>query len=578
MDNLTDLILSAQAGDTTAFGKLVERFQDMAFALAYAKVGHLQQAEDVAQEAFVEAYLHIDRLESPHAFVSWFRTIVNRQSNRFLRKMQPVFCIIEQADQISEESPSLTAQAETREMQETIHAAIQTLPENERQAIALFYIAGCSQKEIAKMLDVRLSTVKSRLYEARQQLRERMTQMAEEYLQNQRPSSDSNFTKKVMALIEAIETGNTSKATMLIEEDERLLEIPGKLSYGTDRLPPLFLAIEKGNLPMIDYLLSKGVDVNGKSEQGWTPHFYALNWNHSVDIAAYLRERGAVPDIYSITWMGKLDQLKALVEETPMLVCAKGPEDVTLLHFAPTVEVAQYLLDNGANINALDEHGKPPVGYRFVHEVNQFLLEQGAVVNDIMLACEVGATEVVDALLDADPQLAFFKTDNGTTPLLRAALNGHIEVVKRLLALNKSVNYTNSGWGFAPILAAALAGHLEIIQLLVELGADVNIRLGRANETALHLAMHSQSPLIAKFLLENGAEVDAKARNGATPLHWAVKESSPECIQLLLDYGADPKFTSDLLEESPLMRAERLGREDILSLLGGLEVKSPKFP
>jgi DNA-directed RNA polymerase specialized sigma24 family protein len=68
-----------------AFGELVLRFQDMAFACAYAVLGDAYLAEDVAQDAFVVAWQKLDQLREPDAFPGWFKRIVLSQCNRLTR-------------------------------------------------------------------------------------------------------------------------------------------------------------------------------------------------------------------------------------------------------------------------------------------------------------------------------------------------------------------------------------------------------------------------------------------------------------------------------------------------------------
>src|SRR5215475_7493380 len=73
MTELQALIRAAQDGDKDAFGQVVMRFQDMAYASAYATVGDACLAQDIAQEAFLDAYLNLSKLRDPAAFPGWFR-------------------------------------------------------------------------------------------------------------------------------------------------------------------------------------------------------------------------------------------------------------------------------------------------------------------------------------------------------------------------------------------------------------------------------------------------------------------------------------------------------------------------
>src|SRR5579871_6612357 len=76
---------AAQKDKHQAFNALVQRFQDLAFACAYAVLGDFQLAEDAAQEAFITAWHHLDQLRTPEAFPGWLKRIVLTHCNRFTR-------------------------------------------------------------------------------------------------------------------------------------------------------------------------------------------------------------------------------------------------------------------------------------------------------------------------------------------------------------------------------------------------------------------------------------------------------------------------------------------------------------
>src|SRR5215212_6269220 len=86
---LTSLIRGAQRGDLDAFGEVVVRFQDLAYAVAYSIVGDAHLAQDAAQEAFIEAYLCLSSLREPAAFPGWFRRIVAKRGDRLVRGKGP---------------------------------------------------------------------------------------------------------------------------------------------------------------------------------------------------------------------------------------------------------------------------------------------------------------------------------------------------------------------------------------------------------------------------------------------------------------------------------------------------------
>jgi DNA-directed RNA polymerase specialized sigma24 family protein len=79
MRELSELVEAAQAGDSEAYGALIQRFQQMAYATAYTYLGDHHLAEDLVQEAALEAFVHLPQLKESAAFPGWFRQIVFRQ-------------------------------------------------------------------------------------------------------------------------------------------------------------------------------------------------------------------------------------------------------------------------------------------------------------------------------------------------------------------------------------------------------------------------------------------------------------------------------------------------------------------
>ena len=88
--DLVDLVIAARAGDRAAFGTIVRRFQDMAFGGAYARLGDVDESQDAAQEAFLDAWRLLGDLRDPAAFPGWFRRIVLKHADRIARARQRV--------------------------------------------------------------------------------------------------------------------------------------------------------------------------------------------------------------------------------------------------------------------------------------------------------------------------------------------------------------------------------------------------------------------------------------------------------------------------------------------------------
>jgi RNA polymerase sigma-70 factor (ECF subfamily) len=181
-----------------AFAKLVLRFQDMAFACAYAVLGDAYLAEDIAQDAFVLAWQKLDQLREPKAFAGWFKRIVLSQCNRLTRGKRLQLVPLQVGDKSPTTNPGPHLLAENRELLSKVVHAIKSLPDNERLVTTLFYVNGYTQSDIGEFLELPVSTVNKRLYTARQRLKETVD-VFKDKLQQQRPSRDRTFADRVAA-------------------------------------------------------------------------------------------------------------------------------------------------------------------------------------------------------------------------------------------------------------------------------------------------------------------------------------------------------------------------------------------
>jgi RNA polymerase sigma-70 factor (ECF subfamily) len=172
-----NLIRRSQAGDREAFGGLVERHQRYVYNLALRVVGNAQDAEDLAQEAFVRAWLALPNFRLQAQFRTWlFRIVTNLCYNRLpgLRRELADLgedCLAELPD---ESAPDVDPAAglEAGELRSYLHRQIDGLPEAYRLLVVLRYQQGLSYEEIAQAASLPLGTVKTGLFRARERLRQ----------------------------------------------------------------------------------------------------------------------------------------------------------------------------------------------------------------------------------------------------------------------------------------------------------------------------------------------------------------------------------------------------------------------
>jgi RNA polymerase sigma factor (sigma-70 family) len=193
MRDLSELVEAAQSGNSDAYETLIQHFQQMAYATAYRYLRDHHQAQDLVQEAMIEAFVHLPQLKQPDAFPGWFRQIVFRQCTRVLRQATLQCTSLEAvSDRLLEENnpEEITVQ---EELQACVRSAVAELPQHERLVTELFYGCRYTYAEVSTFLKIPLSTVKKRLYSARQKLKVQLQTTLREAAENEqsgRRSSD----------------------------------------------------------------------------------------------------------------------------------------------------------------------------------------------------------------------------------------------------------------------------------------------------------------------------------------------------------------------------------------------------
>jgi RNA polymerase sigma-70 factor (ECF subfamily) len=179
------LIDEALAGQSVAFGRLVTKYQDRLYNALVHVIGSAEEAHDVVQDAFVQAFLKLDSFHRSAAFYTWlYRIAFNLAVSRF-RKSRPTVSVDRARElcgqEIASRDPPPTERLERQERAEQVRAALSALDENHRAVLVLREIDGCCYESIAEILNLPLGTVRSRLHRARMELRELLKDVVQEH-------------------------------------------------------------------------------------------------------------------------------------------------------------------------------------------------------------------------------------------------------------------------------------------------------------------------------------------------------------------------------------------------------------
>ena len=166
------MVIETLNGDREAFGRLVERYERRIFNLAFRICGDYEDAMDVTQTVFVKAFDRLRTFDPSRKFFSWlYRMGVNESLNQVKRQSR----IVHVEFDLPSRAPSPEQQLIRDESDGLVQTALKRLGEDQRVVIILRHFVDLSYRQIGEVLGIQEKTVKSRLYSARQRMKEILT-------------------------------------------------------------------------------------------------------------------------------------------------------------------------------------------------------------------------------------------------------------------------------------------------------------------------------------------------------------------------------------------------------------------
>jgi RNA polymerase sigma-70 factor (ECF subfamily) len=174
------LVSRARRGDLAAYDDLVKRYQERIYATIYHMTSNHEDANDLAQDAFIKAFQALKSFKGGSSFYTWlYRIAVNKTINFLKQRKNRTHMSLNDMDFNAEHDPDLMAlisdntprrAAGLTELQKKLNEALLKLSEPHRMVVVLHDVQGQSHDEIAEIMDCNIGTVRSRLFYARQQM------------------------------------------------------------------------------------------------------------------------------------------------------------------------------------------------------------------------------------------------------------------------------------------------------------------------------------------------------------------------------------------------------------------------
>ncbi len=335
----------------------------------------------------------------------------------------------------------------------------------------------------------------------------------------------------------------------------------------------LYAAVQRSDRATIDILLAAGANINKRTEW-WAGGFGVLD-DCDPSMVEFLTQRGAVIDAHSAARLGMLTTLRELVAADPAVVHARGGDGQTPLHFASTVEVAEFLLANGADIDQRDvDHESTPAQYMLRvdqrrhypkdrQDVARYLVSRGC-RTDILMAAALGDADLVRRHLDADPGCIRMNVSEEWFPKQDPRAGGTIYIW--MLGWHRTAHTVARAFGHEAVFNLLMERTPEDLKLALacELG-DENVfheflskypdaakTLSESDQRKLPNAAQNNNTKAVGLMLQAGWPVDTPGDAGATALHWAGFHGNAEMAREILRFHPTLELKSRDYAGTPL--------------------------
>ncbi len=297
-------------------------------------------------------------------------------------------------------------------------------------------------------------------------------------------------------------------------------------------------------------------------------------------LVAFLTASCGTNSLNEAIYRGDVEAVQAYLDKNPRAIETADDDHFYLIHHAAREgqkEILQLLLERGASIKAKTENLR---ALKPLHlavqsgniQLVKFLLEKGAAINamtgydlddepwqkctPLIYAIMGGHTDIARFLIQQGAILSF-KSKNIYQPLVAAIQYDQPDILQLLIEKGEDVNRPFAR-GLTPIFYAAAWGKVKAVERMIALGADIHHK-AYYKMTPLHYSFYWRAqPDAARVLLEHGADVNARSRDGYTPLNFATQKGSKEGVALLLEKGAKIDM-ADMFHRTPLIIAEKSG-------------------
>lgn len=355
------------------------------------------------------------------------------------------------------------------------------------------------------------------------------------------------------ALRDAIRTNDAARVARLLEEQPDLAStLNDPLEGGAFGGTALIAAVSRTNKDMIEVLLRAGADINQKSHW-WAGPFGVMDdaWREP-SMPEFLMARGARLEIHHAVRLGMMAQVRRMLDADPALVHARGGDGQLPLHFAQTIEMAELLLERGADVNARDiDHESTAAQYmvRDRQDVARFLVQRGS-DTDILMAAALGDGDRVRRALDTGAASIRTSVSEEYFPKRNPRAGGTIYIWT--LGWHQTAHTIARAFGHDAIYRllmertpdamklaiAAQAGDEETVRGLMASHPNFATTLTEEDRRLLVNAAVNENVHAVRAMLTAGWPASARGRDNVTALHWAAFHGNAEMTRDLLRHGA----------------------------------------